>query len=421
MRRSFNYFSGFKKSFVFSCILLLLLASINVFCQSATTSSVLKKCLLQEKERLGNKYIDEISGLDFGVSLVDRIDIRSEIDRLTTSRQEFAIRTNFNSFTEKKAQLAKHQSYVDWKKSQVFQHRNEEIYQKYKQLIRLNYLELEVNFVKDIEALLIENLNVTETMMSNGISFDLGEYISIKESILSNQEKQQSIRNELDDIYKELQIAEVNKEGWVSKATSDSIISQINSQGIGLKHKDVFDSQMRYLHDLERLESAKNDKILDFAQAKYTVRDDLFLQNRFTIGVGLNIPWRGSEKNAMSELRAKKAALTYEKEEEYLSLKDEWKAAYLVFRRKSNQLKLLQDIKNDDSLSKLKEKIIESQRLSPVKILKIKEEETELEMNINKTRYDLESTYILLLHISGVMYGKPYIDFLDNSGRIYAD
>jgi len=75
--------------------------------QKITISQIISGGLKDEQISLLEQSNGRLGLMEYSLPFLEKIDIRTETNRLLTSRQEFMIRTSFNSFGQKKAERQK--------------------------------------------------------------------------------------------------------------------------------------------------------------------------------------------------------------------------------------------------------------------------------------------------------------------------
>jgi len=138
----------------------------------------------------------------------------------------------------------------------------------------------------------------------------------------------------------------------------------------------------------------------------------LLLQNRFSIGVGFLIPWKGSSGLKQNEIRIKQNILLAEKEVKKLELQSDFENIKNKFEQKYAQYQMLKDIINDPVIKKLKNQVIASGRLDLLKVVKMEESTIEMGYKMIALKYELLELYIRVLSNAGNLYTTPYKNFL---------
>lgn len=387
------------------------------FCiaQEIYIHTLINPCL-QDKSILDIKQsYNKLQQLDLTLPILEKIEARTELDRMLTSRQEFMLRSSFNSFKQRKAEKTKLEALIQKNDTENQLIIHDIISKRYFDVLELVATIRENELIENEIQLLNQKENVSNQLLSNGIAIDLEDLINLKEDILkvslkkeSNHQKwsSQLLKLKLDSTFK------FNFESFPTPADIAHHVEILNPQF--LQHPDVskYTAEEHYLRSDILAQKAKVNKILDFVQAKYTVRDDLLLQNRFSTGLGITIPWSGTYQLKKQENIIKLEENSLKKSiridilvEEYNQLKSQFKTEWKAYQLWGNLFK-------NSELEALKVKIKVSGRLDPLKILELKDSEMEASYKTWEHESKLYELYIKLLETAGLLYELPYKNYL---------
>jgi len=341
---------------------------------------------------------------------VEKIEFRSETDRLMLSREEFLTRATFNGRSQRNAESNKLNSYANWKSEERDALWHPALKNAYMDLVSWHHHVLDLKILKEREILLNKEENLYNRLLQDGIETNLSDYLAL-------QLEKKTLEFELENA----------RAQWVESARhvgADTVQTALDALWIGpeqmnsvldsLQMEDIRQtgSEMAYLDASEELIRSESRRIVDFVQLKYTVRDDLLLQNRFTVGVGLIIPWRGSANLKIQEISARREQLR-EKERagkvqqsmEYRQLRKQFNASYVSWKQ-------WQEIENDSSLQALKDKIMKSGRVDVEKLYDFDKEMLKRKELQYRDLRKMSEYYVALLHTTGALYKKPLINYL---------
>ena len=402
----------------FNTVAVLVLCSVPISAQKTTirTNDLLNQALGQTKEQILGKYNDALASLHYTLPLLEKIDIRTETERLTTTRQEFLVRTTFNSIKEKKALQQKQSALVSWKKNKETKEENEAILKRYRDINQWLHNQQEIDIATKKQMIQQYKIKMAEDILTAGQSFDLADYVDLKHGVFTLQEKITDLNFERQNIlmkfgFKSTDVTILASDYIDVPAIKDMVNDLVLHTDNHYSLKE-FDLEADFLFSSSQVEKARASKIINFAQAKYSVRDDLLLQNRFSIGMAFTVPWRGSTNNELNDIRIKEFAIKTDKDIHIYNLKEKFEEVKINLNQKLIQYQNYLNIIDDKDLNMLKTNILQSGRMAPIKILKMKEDELDILAKKYKLEYDIIDTYINLLHLSGTLYEQPYINYL---------
>jgi hypothetical protein len=341
---------------------------------------------------------------------VERIEFRSETDRLMLSREEFLTRATFNGRAQRNAESNKLTKYATWKAEErdVFWH--PALKNAYMDLVSWHHHVLDLKTLKEREILLNKEVSSYNKLLQEGIETNLSDYLTLqleKKTLLFELENARTQWVESARILGADTVEAVFDAFWIGPEQMNAVLDSLQMEEIRQTG-----SEMAYLDASAELIRSESRRIVDFVQVKYTVRDDLLLQNRFTVGVGLIIPWRGSANVKIQEisarreqLREKERAQKVQQSMEYRQLRKQFNAIYVSWKQ-------WQEIENDSSLRALKNKFMTSGRVDIEKLYDFDKEMLKRKELQQRDLRKMSECYIELLHTSGALYKKPLINYL---------
>ncbi len=385
-------------------------------CQMVNPASLLRDVLSDERIQLDTRLLQKMETYDDKLPILEKIDARTEFDRLLTSRQEFMLRTSFNSLRQRKAEYQKHQSSLQLYSTKAITRTNEILAKRVENILDWVETKEQMDFQEKYNNYLLEKEALISNILAAGEAIDLEDLISIKEQILENQLKSNTLKLKKKNICESLKINEgtiINLDQWPSVSQILSIVNGLTP--VIEKHPDIIelDAEYRYLNMDLQTEKAKSQKIVDFAQAKFTVRDDLLLRNKFSIGMGFTIPWIGSYRIKKQENLIKQEDLTNKNAIRKIELINEFETLKSEINREAQTYQLWKNLSSDGTLLMLKNKIVNSGRMDPIKILELKKRALDIETKILEHQHAIYKLYAELLEISGKLVDRPYRNYLD--------
>lgn len=385
-------------------------------CQKVNPSSLLSDALSDERIQLDTKLLQKMESYDAKLPILEKIDARTEFDRLLTSRQEFMLRTSFNSLRQRKAEYQKHQSSLQLYSTKAITRTNEILAKRVENILDWVETKEQMDLQEKYNNYLLEKEALIRNILVAGEAIDLEDLISIKEQILENQLKSNNLELKRKKNCESLKINEgtiINLDQWPSVSQILSIVNGLTP--VIEKHPDIIelDAEYRYLNMDLQTEKAKSQKIVDFAQAKFTVRDDLLLRNRFSIGMGFTIPWTGSYRIKKQENLIKQEDVTNKSAIRKIEIQTEFETLKSEINSEAQSYQLWQNLSSDSTLIMLKNKIVNSGRMDPIKILELKKSTLDIETKILEHQQAIYRLYIKLLEVSGKLVERPYRNYLD--------
>jgi hypothetical protein len=130
----------------------------------------------------GQNWTDSYLNLQrSNLPLFQKIEVRSELDRLLFSRQEYLARATFNSLRQRKSEENKMRAYAIWKSSEQTDNWRPVILQAYKTILTLQSLAVEVQITDHLLQLANRKDSLYQVIAGSGREIDLASYIELKQ------------------------------------------------------------------------------------------------------------------------------------------------------------------------------------------------------------------------------------------------
>jgi len=366
---------------------------------------------LSDLSQPSNTWIPQLHRAEnAGIPLVEKIEFRSETDRLLYSRQEFLSRATFNGFGQQRAEKNKIRSYAIWKENERNSFWQPAILRTYKALSDWHYSVMELQLTETEKTLLDKEDSLYVRILESGRETDLTDYLEFQQEKRDHEINREAAYNQWLKATKIVGADTLSVSGDALWITPEKIISKVDTLSFAFKNEII--PEYNYLHSSAQLIRAENHKLLDFAQARYTVRDDLLLQNRFTLGISLLIPWRGSASLKLKEISLRQEQLLEEGRAdssnmhvEFMQLRDALFNSYITWQR-------WKDADSDPMWQALKNKIVASGKADPFKLLRLERKSLTRKATEIRELKKIWDTYIEILHVTGRLYIRPLINYL---------
>ena len=358
-----------------------------------------------------DKYIHDISQLDYHLPFIEEINFRTETDQFHLKRQEYALRTVFNSWNESSAYAKEKEHHLSLlllnkeKKDAQILHQIFEDVQQWRCFVFT---------VPLVDSLIEIHKHQLESLVNKA---RLGVYISAKdilkeeEELFDYQEKKQTLHIKKQQVEAGLfstNSGHIDWSGWISLSTMQKVIDSISFEGID-KNTSQHYSLLKSLNEWKYKAEKHNDqRILDFAQLRYSRRDNLLFQDEFSIGFGIRWPYKGSgikEKNALLEkasyLDVEQAIQKNDGLVKYNELKQKFYALLRKHRYYSENSSKIFSVLNENH----EENAVELLRVRNEHNLTSKIKQLELEEEIT-------SVYLEMLHLNGSFNQTNKVNYL---------
>lgn len=371
---------------------------------SITPGQLLAGQQTEVQSAMAARYFDKILAARARWPWVDKFEFRTETDRLMTNRQEFLFRTSFLGFSRRKFEFLRLRALAETKVADYRQDTYDQWFERCLFVVSMIKNQVETDFSVARVLYHKELDSIYRIQLAAGGDPDLRDFLKNREDWMEAEK----IAAE-HEIYKKIML---EKEGYETSAfleivdliSPETIMQIVDSLTVDEKsHPDLVEveSQIRFLEAELEAEKAKDRKILDFAQVRYTTREDLLFENRFSIGVGINIPWSGASRLRHEDIRVKQEENNFKKnnhiDELQRQLKHKKAEAHALFET----YKLYIQPQRDKEWQTTRKIIQESGRLNPADIFRMKSFELDRMEKISDVFHDLLRVYIEAMYYAG--------------------
>lgn len=398
-----------------SCLLMYLCLWLPVLqSQQVDPGTLLSAALYDPALQILDRSHAEISSIKYTLPILEKIELNVN-ERIFLSRQSFQLRTSFNGLGLRKAEHEKFSALLNFKASQNKTLRHSVLLQRYFDIAEWLHLNYKLTISRSFLTYYTDMERTIETLLSNGISVDLTEYVKVKENIMEEKTRIDYLYDLKGSMLRKMRIdtsLTVDDTRIIlpepARTKLEELIPDFDTHAL---LTDI-DSEYSYLKASLEREKAESKKIIDYAQLRYILRDNLDRQNGLAFGFGLLFPWKGSKVLKQYDINVKQNSLQAEKEIKQLNLKADFEAAKNDYINAYKQYTRLISYKNDPNILKIKNQLLQSGRVDPLKALQIRGSELETESKLAEIKFKLLNCYIQALHSSGELYSQPYRNFL---------
>jgi hypothetical protein len=306
-------------------------------------------------------YINSIEGMKYKIPLVEEVNLRTETDQFDFGRQEYAVRAMFNGFTESKYYALEKASLVRLKDIEKNVRIKEVLYSKYKDIISLKYNVEKIPLIDSLETQYNHSLSQLIQVISSGEFIDPKDVLKIEENLYELSQKRKAAIVAISELKSRLNLDEnsiVLFDDWISLNTIETMIATLMYKIPATFDQKYTASSMKNKSRF-MMESANNKRILDYAQLRYSKRDNRLFQDEFSIGLGIRIPYQGSQIKSKNDYLLKEHEMQFEKNTESAKGEVDFKRDLIAIQSLIEEIKFYKNT-NEKIFKTLNENHLES-------------------------------------------------------------
>jgi hypothetical protein len=379
------------------------------------TTELLAPVLSDQRLSMTLAFQDRFRAADMGISLVDKTEVRGRTRRFATMRHDLILRTSFNSFGESRALRNRHLAQADIKSLDWLQLRSALLEERY--YLLLDMLQAEQKLVHEQEMLRhhVRLDSIYLRLLAAGEDADLGKYIKNKEDIVLTRlrvdELQEKRAFASQRLGRDTAVA-LPLEDLISPERMAELVRDIQPAFQRTMDMRSFELKNRYLDASVQLLNVQNTRFLDFVEGRYTIRNDLFFEDRFSIGVGLMAPWRGSSRHKKQSLLLQKEELLLDNRLQETQFQWAYQQARADFDRQYALYNAYAATLNDEEIARLRQIIRGSGRMSILEMEQLHRSEVDIRYRLWEHYMELMHTWLRILKVTETLTTPPLRDYL---------
>jgi len=348
---------------------------------------------------------------------IEQYDIRTETRDLDFEKQEYTLRLDPSSRKKRNAYKALYQMYTTNPDLRAADFQNEDIYSAYRSWVTLYFIDKRNLISEELQILYADKALLSERKL-NASEISFKELIDVE---LSNTDLEiKSFDDALLTDFFTVKYAMENKAlDFTDMISIEEVLLTVESMVAAESGSDL----EKYNYDQEiinreiAIEKAEGKHYFDFLQFKYQGPHDDLLAERFSIGMGAEIPNTGSRKLKIEELKLKQLELErdYENDKQEVNIAMSETKAEIILEIKSFMFKKEVRIQQAKRLEVIGQKVQTQEGYDPEILLDIKEKKLKSSLNLLDLEESIYEDYIKLLAESLQLFKQPFQNHLISS------
>jgi len=384
-----------------------------------TINEYLSTAFYDESLVFQDEKIDFLKRSSSNTPFVNEIELRMNIDEFEDSKQEYTVRFNMNGWGEHSHGKKVYDISIKYNENERALLLNKSLKERYMDVIRYYYLEMEFVFINSLIGIFTDRLKVIKNNVGT-LQFDAIGLIETEGKLLDLQLDKVNNKNAQTVIEEKIQSFFPNKSDFIiqTKNLIDiySIQEKVAQLKTTFKEKNVHIQTRQYQYEMAQakylLEKAENNTYLSFFEAAYNMEQKDKFEKAFTMEFGVKIPIVNPNQLDINRrmLRSIKA------KSEWIQSNKKIQMRFHALSRKINRLITQYDIISIQKERSRTEKSLvifqQMEGVNPLILLKLKQSMLKNKMTMQKIKYQIYETYITLLDYSGKLVSNPLMNYL---------
>lgn len=360
-------------------------------------------------------YNDRFRNTDMGINFVDKVELRGRTQRWATMRHDFTLRTTFNNFGERKAVLDRHQKLADLKSHEWILLRSDILEERYLQIIDAYHTEEAIRHQRNVIDHYARLDSIYQGFLAGGNEIDLEKYLDNKENIILAGYRLDELiakRHAACKLFGRDTSERMQYDDLIEASRMKEILDSIQPLFEQTLRMRSLDLEYGYLDATAQLNKVQQNRVLNFIEGRYTLRNDLFFADRYSIGIGLIAPWQGYDKNKKNSIILEKENLLLDQQIEKVNFQIDYTKAKADFDRQYALIHSFSATVNNDEIARLREIIRKSGRIDLVALENLRHGESEIHFRQWEHYITLLQAYVKVLATTDTLSMTPIRNYL---------
>ena len=409
-------------------LILVILCSVGVngFSQAQDVSlpELLAAARLQPGYELAQKRVANWEAAPFQLSLIEKLEFRTETESFDWRQQEYVVRMNPNSFGERKYRFSMIQSEMEMTEIQAQEELLKELYLRYVAAIDYWFLQRKLEWSKSLNPVLADLVQKESLELSIGKS-TVKDLVDAEERLEELEYKQFLWEADLEKLKRELGVYtqkgtaqlrpwELPEVAQMGPVLQEAVLNVVN-------HPKVREQQirLRMVGEEKEVEMADLWKPVSFVQARYRGQDREIFNEAFSISLGLRAPLKGSTQFDIKELELEQAEETDQLDELLWNLQREVQLEQMEWETLLKKWNFLKDQNSTWANRFSSEKVNLMAENDPASVLYLQRLEKERALDLLELEYELYQQYAEILYLTGGLVRLPLINYLSKGLESY--
>jgi hypothetical protein len=212
---------------------------------------------------------------------------------------------------------------------------------------------------------------------------------------------------------------QIDTSGYITPEQIEIIIAELPqsiSQNPQIAEKQAKLNQIDAAYNYER---AKSNQVFDFFQVRYANLPFAQLERELSVGIALNLPFRGSSRVNMAELSIDKNTAGQNMQLYMDELNRQVASGRLQVASLGQRYRLARQQWQESQARFTLEHPANTQTEGPMTLLNARELQLRREMNLLDIERDIMDQYLKILDLTGQLSGEPSINYLSEKLSAY--
>lgn len=351
---------------------------------------------------------------------VEQVGLRTETDRFELRRQEYLTRVSVNGIKEMNSQRRLQSSNLNLEESKAQVLLHEALLERYHILTEYRHAQREQDLRRQLALVFEDKIQVLQTLARLNADADLEEIVKAEYDRDEQSLKIAATESRLEQLRLMIQQTvqpsttrwQLDTSDFISPQQVERVIGELPPSGLQNPELAEKQAKINQLDAEYRLKKAQSQQMLDFFQMRYANRPDEPFNRDLSVGVGINLPYKGSARLNTNTLKIEQNAATQGVQRYQADLAQWIEMARRQITALSQRLQLAKQQWQDSQARFSLGQSAAAGSLGPMPLLKARELQIQRELNLLDIERDMFSQYLKILDWTGHLSDTPAVNYL---------
>ena len=376
---------------------------------------------------LHQQQMEYIQQTNLNLPFVNQISLRTETDRFDISRQEYVARVSVNGFSEMHQQRMLQESSLSAKEGMHRVYWHEALVERYQAIASYRHLQRQLNILHGFQQVYQDKVNVLKKLAAFNVDADLDELIKTEYDLDNVMLKISESEDLVDQLKLSIQTMvavdsvrwQLDTSDYITPAHIEVVVAEMPDsvfQNPQVLEKQVKIDQINAEYNYEK---AQSNQIFDFFQVRYANLPFAPIERELSIGLAINLPFKGASRVNMGELAVDKNAASQNMQLYLVGLNKQVTSSKLQVQALGKRFRLANQQWQDSQARFTLEHPANSETEGPMTLLNARELQLKRQMNLLDIERDLMDQYLHLLDWTGQLSAEPSVNYLSSALSTY--
>lgn len=358
-----------------------------------------------------------LEGTSFEMPLLRKLEIRTETRNFEPKQQEYALRIGTNGFGMRRTQADIYSSMKELSESERLMLVHEALLDRYGLVLDVFFTQKNLRLLEQQRRVLEDKKAVYSQQLALGLQDNLDDFFRTEDDLLKLKQKIFEAKTDSAQQLTRLKIftgksATVAVDTLVEPLTL--VVSLVGSLGItpDLRHRLA---QAQLAQQQEKMEGMEGRNLLNYLQFRYSGNPKDLLEDRFTVGAGVSLPWPNGSKLKQQELHLQTLEAQAKVETERLTAANALAQKSGEWQQLLEQYDFLQKQASEFRQNYNPRQLNASGLQNPETLLRVQETLSGLDLELASLEKQIYQKYISLLGETGLLTQEPARNYLSPS------